>query len=196
MKKILILSVLLSTIVITVTAYSRNVMKELDNSLIRLHIIAESDSDYDQRIKLAVRDEILKAVQDISAKDTERFVYTAQNAANNYLERSGLPYRAHAEYGKFSFPRKAYKNITLPAGEYYGVRVVLGSGSGRNWWCVMYPPLCVGGDGNVYADARAASKLKDSLHSDTYELITEKNEKTKIKFRVLEFINSVTAHTR
>lgn len=191
MKKILIPVLLLTAVIISVAAYTRDVMSDLDSSLIRLHIIAESNSVYDQNIKLAVRDEILDAVQNVSARDTERFTRTAEAAANSYLIQHGLPYSARAEYGKFSFPRKSYKNITLPAGEYYGVRVVLGSGSGRNWWCVMYPPLCVSDDGNVYADAKTTAELKDALRSDTYELITEKNEKTEIKFRILEFINSL-----
>ncbi|MGN0162934.1 MAG: stage II sporulation protein R [Candidatus Ornithomonoglobus sp.] len=191
MKKILIPVILLTAVIISVVTYTRDVMNDLDSSLIRLHIIAESDSEYDQRVKLAVRDEILQAVQNISARDTELFTCTAEAAANSYLSQCGLPYSARAEYGKFSFPRKSYKNITLPAGEYYGVRVVLGSGSGHNWWCVMYPPLCVSDDGDVYADEKTTVELKGALHSDTYELITEKSEKTEIKFRILEFINSL-----
>ncbi|MGM9935824.1 MAG: stage II sporulation protein R [Candidatus Ornithomonoglobus sp.] len=191
MRKILIPIILLTAVIISVVTYTRDVMNDLDSSLIRLHIIAESDSKYDQNVKLAVRDKILQSVQNISARDTELFTRTAEAAANSYLLQCGLPYSAHAEYGKFSFPRKSYKNITLPAGEYYGVRVVLGSGSGHNWWCVMYPPLCVSDDGNVYADEKTTSELKGALRSDTYELITEKNEKTEIKFRILEFINSL-----
>ncbi|MGN1115237.1 MAG: stage II sporulation protein R [Candidatus Ornithomonoglobus sp.] len=191
MKKIFIPLLLLTAVILSVAAYARDIMNDLDSSLIRLHIIAESDSEYDQRIKLAVRDEILQAVQNISARDTELFTRTAEAAANSCLSQYGLPYSARAEYGKFSFPRKSYKNITLPAGEYCGVRVILGSGGGHNWWCVMYPPLCVSDDGNVYADAKTYSELKGALHSDTYELITEKNEKTEIKFRILEFINSL-----
>ena len=191
MKKILLPVILLSAAVLSIVTYTHNVMEDLNKSIIRLHIIAESDSLYDQRIKLAVRDEILQAVKDISARDTVLFTHTAEDAANSCLMRYGLPYSAHAEYGKFSFPRKSYKNITLPAGEYYGIRVVLGSGSGHNWWCVMYPPLCVSDDGNVYADEKTTAQLKNTLHSDTYELITKKNEETEIRFRVLEFINSL-----
>ncbi len=191
MKKILIPVLLSAAVILSVTAYTRDVMNDLDGSLVRLHIIAESDSGYDRSVKLAVRDEVLKAVHDISARDTERFVRAAEAAANSYLARQGVPYGARAEYGKFSFPRKSYKNITLPAGEYYGVKVVLGSGSGHNWWCVMYPPLCVSDDGSVYADEKTTAELKGTLHRDTYELITGKNEKTEIKFRILEFINSL-----
>ncbi|MGN0181863.1 MAG: stage II sporulation protein R [Candidatus Ornithomonoglobus sp.] len=191
MKKIFIPLLLLTAVILSVVTYTRDVMNDLDSSLIRLHIIAESDSEYDQNVKLAVRDEILRSVRNISARDTELFTRTAEAAANSYLSQCGLPYGARAEYGKFSFPRKSYKNITLPAGEYCGVRVVLGSGGGHNWWCVMYPPLCVSDDGNVYADEKTSSELKGALRSDTYELITEKSEKTEIKFRILEFINSL-----
>lgn len=191
MRKIISAIIILSALVISVTAYSNSVMENLSESLIRLHVIAESDSDYDQSIKLAVRDEILKAAGGISADDTELFAKTAEAAANSYLIKNNIPYSAHAEYGVFRFPRKSYKNITLPEGEYNGVRVVLGSGRGHNWWCVMYPPLCVSGDGDVYADKKAEAQLQKALHSGTYDLITTNDETTKIKFRIIELINSL-----
>lgn len=188
MKRIIFAFILLSTFVSAVTAYSRNIMSELNSSLIRLHVIAESDSEYDQSIKLAVRDSILDAVKDISAKDTDKFTAAAQNAADTYLKKNNIPYSAHAEYGSLSFPRKSYGDITLPAGEYKGIRVTLGSGKGHNWWCIMYPPLCVSGN-DAHAGEQAKKELESSLDNGTYDLIS--SDKPEVRFRMVELINAL-----
>lgn len=118
----------------------------------RLHIIANSDSEYDQEIKLKVRDAILRLTEeDMSefknVKEAEK--YAAENlsrlieCANNVLEENGAEYTARGEIGVFEFPDRTYGDVTYPAGDYYALRIVLGNGSGKNWWCVMFPPLCV-----------------------------------------------------
>ena len=170
---------LLTLLVLAVCAYASDVRRDLEGSLIRLHIIAESDSDYDQSVKLAVRDAILNATKDIDKSDTDAFLSAAAAAANSYLTAHDVPYRAYAEYGEFDFPEKEYDGFTLPAGKYRGVRVILGSGSGHNWWCILYPPLCF--DGNKDA-------LRSGLNTDTYELISTKNSSREVKFRLLEIL--------
>lgn len=119
------------------------------DSVIRLHILANSDSDYDQRLKLLVRDEILAAncfedsnsIEDAKAK-TEDAAKRAVKAANACLEREGAPYRASYRFGTEVYPTREYENIRLPSGEYLSLRIVLGEGEGANWWCVAFPPLC------------------------------------------------------
>lgn len=185
MKKTVLL--LLALLSLSVYAYSKNITDELENSLLRLHIIAESNSEYDQSVKLAVRNSVLAAVKDISIKDEEIFRKTAEIAANDYLSENDIPYRAKALYGKFEFPRKKYKNITLPKGEYYGIKIILGNGGGENWWCVMYPPLCIADDGEAYIDSKSDSVLKNELNQSSYSYVTEK----KIKFRILEFFKEM-----
>ncbi len=187
MKKILPILIIMTLFISALTAYSKDVERSLRSSVIRLHILADSDNETDQAVKLSVRDEILKAVSDIPASDSERFTAAAQEAANAYLLANGIPYRARAEYGTFEFPRKSYGGITLPAGKYRGVRVILGSGGGHNWWCIMYPPLCVSQD-NAYAGRDAHKQLKNDMSSDTYEIITKKPV---IKFRIVELLGSV-----
>lgn len=120
-------------------------------NLIRLHVIANSDSPEDQAIKYAVRDALIKetAAQFSSAAGVEQ-VKTIINQnrdrfeaiANSRLEQTGVDYRARVEFGTFSFPTRSYYNTVLPAGEYEALRVVLGQGEGKNWWCVLFPPLC------------------------------------------------------
>lgn len=182
-----------------VTAYSDNVQNDLQDNLIRLHIIADSDSDADQAVKLKVRDAVLKSVGDrLSLGDREECkeeiinnLGKIEEIADDVLRENGFNYTAHAEYGKFPFPEKTYKSMTLPAGEYYGVRVVLGSGGGHNWWCVMYPPLCFKEGEEVTLSRESEKILRESLDSDTYEIITQKNNEVVVKFKVVEIVQEI-----
>lgn len=183
MKRIFFILTMLSVTMLALCVYTNTVSEDLQKGIIRLHILARSNSDKDQKTKLAVRDEILKSVSDTSIKDTAKFITLAEESANNYLAKNNIPYRAKAEFGTFDFPRKSYGNITLPAGKYKGVRVLLDEGKGENWWCVMYPPLCVTGKSE-----EAGEVLKQSLSDETYKVITEKPE---VKFKILELISSI-----
>ena len=189
MKKIFFILSMFTLLILLSFSYSNAVMQDFNRNIIRLHIIAQSNSDYDQKIKLDVRNEILKAVKDTDIKDTEKFLYLAEKAANSYLTKNNIAYSAKAVSGSFYFPEKTYNNITLPSGKYNGIRVILGTGNGENWWCIMYPPLCVTDSGEINADKNTALKLKSSLSPDTYELITDNSRKIKVKFKTVEFFN-------
>ncbi len=179
MKRIFLSASFLAVTVTAVLTYASGLQAELHNSLIRLHIIAHSDSEFDQSIKSAVRDAVLEATSGIDAADIEQFRVTAQDAANQYLKSRGIEYRAAAEYGEFKFPTKEYGTVSLPAGKYNGIRITLGSGNGHNWWCIMYPPLCVG-EGDTAKEA-----LRLAISDDAYETITKKPD---IRFRILELM--------
>ncbi len=183
MKRIFFILTMLSVTMLALCVYTNTVSEDLQGGIIRLHILARSNSDNDQKIKLEVRDEILKSVSDTPITDTAKFITLAEESANRYLLNKNIPYRAKAEFGTFDFPRKSYGNITLPAGKYKGVRVLLDEGKGENWWCVMYPPLCV-----TEKSEEATEVLKRSLSDETYKVITEKPE---VKFKILELISSV-----
>ncbi|MGE5508283.1 MAG: stage II sporulation protein R [Chitinophagales bacterium] len=120
-------------------------------NLIRLHIIANSDSLADQRVKLLVRDDLIKEAKAIflAAKDAGRArrqvlenVASFRRIAERRLRAEGFAYPVRVEYGVFPFPDRTYGDLTLPAGKYNAVRVILGEGKGHNWWCVLFPPLC------------------------------------------------------
>ncbi len=177
MKKYLFPLILIVMLIFALCAYASDVRRDLSESLVRLHVIAASDSDYDQNIKLAVRDAILSATQELDKNDPNGFAKAAEAAANEYLKSHSVPYLAHAEYGRFDFPEKEYQGFTLPAGEYNGVRVILGSGEGHNWWCILYPPMCFDGD---------AEELQRSLRPDTYDVIS--SPKREVRFRIAELL--------
>lgn len=171
----LAMSLLLSMSMVT---YSKETEKDFKDNIVRLHVIANSNSDDDQKVKLKVRDEILKSGTDCNYKEVADLV----------LKENGFSYNSHCETGEFYFPNKEYKDITLPAGEYRGLKVVLGDGKGENWWCVMYPPLCFSESIEGEMSDENLNTLKDSLDYETYEMITKKPQ---IKFKIVEIINTI-----
>ncbi|MCD8181270.1 MAG: stage II sporulation protein R [Firmicutes bacterium] len=182
-----------------IASYADGVQADLRDNLIRLHIIADSDSTEAQEVKLKVRDAVLKSVAGkLSSADGEECksdiinnLEEIENTANAVLAENGFEYKARAEYGKFEFPMKAYKSITLPAGEYYGVRVVLGSGGGHNWWCVMYPPLCFREGEEVSLSREGERILRENLDADTYDIITKKDNEVVVKFKIVEIVQEI-----
>lgn len=150
-KKKLFLLFLICSLLSFLCCYEAKAREVTDDSLLRFHIIANSDSPFDQQVKLALRDEIIDTVNAItasagSAEEAITAVNTRQEEirteANAFLKQCGVPYRAEIKIGKSVFPTKSYGDLTLPAGKYQALKIVLGEGKGKNWWCVLYPSLC------------------------------------------------------
>lgn len=144
----------------------------LREEFLRLHILAASDSEEDQRIKLAVRDHILSLGLFEEAESKEQTAKIAQSrlaaieaAAQDELLRQGSTDTARAELVRMYFTTRVYESITLPAGYYDAVRITIGEGAGRNWWCVLYPPLCI--------PAAEAEQPLDLLAPDEQEIVSE-----------------------
>ena len=136
---------------LTAPMLPRGAAAEGAEGVFRLHIIANSDSEDDQRIKLEVRDRVLMTMQSLggckSARDTESKLMqngkTMLEAAENVLAENGTDYGAQLVVGEFDFPDRVYGDKVYPRGRYRALRIVLGEGKGHNWWCVMFPPLCI-----------------------------------------------------
>ena len=127
---------------------------ELADSVIRFHVIANSDSAQDQALKLAVRDRVLEEAQAVypsnatleSARSAlESSLTQLADAGRQVVEEQGYDYPVSAQLTQCWFPTKEYDGFALPAGNYTALRVVIGEGEGQNWWCVAFPPLCLGG---------------------------------------------------
>ena len=121
------------------------------DGLIRFHVLANSDSDQDQLLKHAVRDDVIAALQPIlagaataeeAAAAIERHTAILVASPRDVVRAHGQLYAVRTEFGRFDFPARRYGNWLLPAGEYTAFRVVIGEGQGRNWWCVLFPKLC------------------------------------------------------
>ncbi len=189
---------LLITLIFTfASAYAKNVHRDLSDSLLRLHIIADSDSEYDQNLKFAVRDRIINnfaeifsecADADIALSKADESLDAIRDTAADELQRRGFDGNISVETGMFSFPTKVYGEIRLPAGRYKAVRVKIGKAEGHNWWCVMYPPLCFT-NGTLKLSESSRRKLKSSLSDADYKLITESengNLPVKLRFKLVE----------
>lgn len=124
----------------------------LENSVLRLHVIANSNSPEDQNLKLAVKDEIVALLQQefIGLEDAssarqlaEQDIPVLEAAARAKITALGYDYPVQVTVGEYDFPDKSYGNLVFPAGKYQAVRVIIGEGQGKNWWCVLFPPLCL-----------------------------------------------------
>lgn len=153
------------------------------DSVIRLHILANSSSAEDISIKYAVRDAVLAAdcfegaADIIEAKGSiEEAAKKAVNAANAYLKKKGVPYRATYRWGHEDYPTREYEGLRLPSGDYLSLRIVLGEGDGENWWCVLFPPMCLGA-------------AKDSLDIKGKEVFDTKDKKYSFRFKLLEWFS-------
>ena len=132
-------------------AWSLHRQDNLQEKMIRLHVIANSDSDADQTLKLCVRDAVLCRAEEILRQSADMTEARARlrdslsdigDAAAQELAAQGSGYSVSVALEDTEFPCKTYDGFALPAGEYLALRVVIGAGEGRNWWCVVYPPLC------------------------------------------------------
>ena len=115
----------------------------LADKLVRLHVLANSDSEEDQNLKLAVRDAVLGCAEGACEID-DTLLYKIQQAAQRTVAELGYHYPVAVSRGETWFDTRYYDTFSLPAGYYDAVRVVIGEGAGKNWWCVIYPPLCAG----------------------------------------------------
>lgn len=178
--------------------------KSYKNKLIRFHTIANSDSDEDQELKLKVRDEVIKYLKpklDKSSSITESERIIKQEYSNlekiskNVILKNGYNYDVKIGIDYSNFPTKQYSNIVLPAGKYKALKIIIGEGKGKNWWCVMFPPLCFVDEESGVIDKKTDKKLKEVLTKEEYELITQKNQsevgKVKMKFKIVEIIEKI-----
>ncbi len=203
MKKLTYALILGFFVAIIAGIYSDSVQADLSDNLVRLHVIANSDTSEDQSIKYQVRDRItqemaktLSSAQTLS--DGERIARENLDAieaiANQELEKLGAPYRAKAVYGTFSFPTKVYDSITLPPGDYHAVRIILGEGAGQNWWCVLFPPLCFTDNAMGNMPDAQQELLTASLDRETYDVITNYNPDhmdVEVKFKIVELFQTL-----
>ena len=167
--------------------------EKIYDSVLRLHVLANSDSEEDQRIKLLVRDEVAaltasltEGCEDIdsAAATVEANLEKIRLCAEEKLRSLGCELPVRVEFGREDYPTKSYESICFPAGEYRSLRVMIGAAEGQNWWCVLFPQLCLGA-----ASAKAAENafISVGFTPEQYKIITETDEvQYKIRFKILE----------
>lgn len=197
-KIFLIIVLFFNFLFFTLCSYSYSVSKNIDSSVFRLHIVANSDSDEDQSLKLKVRDAILSYINGFSFNSKEELIdycnenkSLLQNIALSVIYENGFDYSASVEIGSFAFPTKTYGDVSLPAGIYDALQITLGNADGHNWWCVMFPPLCfVDVSSGVVPDS-SKDVLEEELSSEEYELVSSDETYYTFKFKIVEFLNNL-----
>ena len=181
-----------------------NVSESYKEKLIRFHVIANSDTEEDQELKLKVRDEIISYLQpklenSSSIEESEKIITSEydnlQSISRETILDNGYEYDVKVGIEYSNFPTKQYSNVILPAGEYKALKVVRGEGKGKNWWCVMFPPLCFVDEENGVIDKSTDEKLQSVLDEEEYNLITTKNKEegnvVKFKFKIVEVVKDM-----
>ncbi|MCL2083872.1 MAG: stage II sporulation protein R [Oscillospiraceae bacterium] len=177
-------------------AWASSAQSSLSDKLVRLHVVANSDAEHDQELKRRVRDGVLEAARpliaeaggaDAAALALENGLPYLQRAAREEIERLGYAYPVTAELAYEDFPTREYDGFSIPAGRYRALRVTIGQGAGRNWWCVVFPPLCDAAAAPPAARARAIADaaVKAGL-SDADALLIAEQDGIKLKFRCVE----------
>lgn len=195
---ILLIFLLFLYIFISAQGYVTAVSNDLSQAVFRLHVIANSDSDEDQALKLKVRDALLEYMNDIcvdcSTKEEAISLATEhksdfQKIAEETISSNGYDYTVKININNFYFPTKNYGDISLPAGFYDALRVEIGDAKGQNWWCVMFPSLCFIDVSSGVVDEEAKENLEENLEDESYSIISENdtNSEKKFKFKLIEF---------
>lgn len=178
-------------------SYAKSVSTDISDSVFRLHVLANSDSEEDQALKYKVRDNLINYMNSICTETTSKD--EAISIANNHLDNfkkiaedtisaNGYNYTVQVQVGNFEFPTKTYGDISLPAGNYDALRVNIGEAKGQNWWCVMFPPLCFIDVSSGVVPDNSKEVLKNSMNEEDFALVSESDESSEIsfKFKILE----------
>ncbi len=164
--------------------------RDIESKLLRFHILAHSDSDEDQQLKLHVRDAILQYSDrwfaDCQSKEeavaaARSHLAEIRSKAQETVRKAGYDYPVEAYVTNMSFDTRVYEDFTLPAGHYDAVRIVIGSGQGHNWWCVLYPAVCV---------PSAEKKIGSALTKNETDLVTHHDQYI-VSFRLIEWLNDI-----
>ena len=171
--------------------------QQLSDKVLRLHVLANSDSEADQALKRKVRDSVLETASAILADCPDRetaeqrlsaALPEIEDAARARIAAEGGKQTVTAELRPTVFPTREYEDFTLPAGEYLALRVVLGEGEGHNWWCVVFPPLCAETTSSLSQTAMAAGLTEEEV-----ALITE-SDGYQLKFKAVELWEKLMAY--
>lgn len=171
-------------------SWSLQAQRELADKVVRLHILANSDSEVDQALKLRVRDAVLTRAEELLVPSDGR--KEAEMALRDHLPElttlaqttiaaEGYDYSVRTELANTVFPTREYENFSLPAGSYLALRVVIGDGAGKNWWCVVFPPLCAQSTTDIAQTAMAAG-----LSNADVRLMEESDSRYLLKFKSIE----------
>ena len=177
----------------------QRVQQGISKEVLRLHVVANSDSKEDQELKMKVKDTVVAylrgtmsdagSVEEARAQ-IEKHLPEIEAIAKEKMQSEGYDYEAEAELGESYFPIKEYGDLTFPAGNYEALRVNLGKSAGKNWWCVMYPSLCFVDSTYQIVPETSKEKLKNNLTEEEYNSLLDGGDEVHFSFRIIEWIGN------
>lgn len=183
-------------------SYSHTMFNNISDNFVRLHIIANSDSTSDQILKYKIRDKVIEYMtpffSGITTKNEALEVLKAHtndiiNISYNIANSNGYFYPIHVSVGNYYFSTREYDTITLPEGYYDSLKIEIGDAKGQNWWCVMFPSLCLIDSGNQDFQYKSSELLQENLSTEEYSIISNdaKTIDLKIKFKLIELFENI-----
>ena len=200
MKKFTVIFFIAALILSAAFEYGLVQGETISESVLRLHIPANSNSVEDQAIKLKIRDKVLEKyssfLKDAQKREDAEVVLSEnlkeiEKDVNLWLCQEGVNYNAKVYLAYSDFPVKDYGGIRLPAGTYRALKIVLGSGKGENWWCIMFPPLCFVEGSIKELDEKEYELLKKELGKTAFEVVTKDGKNVILKFKIIEIVNKL-----
>lgn len=189
--KISICVSMIVAIIFSICSFAKT-SQEIRSDVLRLHVIANSDSSVDQNLKIRLRDFLLEEGKSIfdgsvnvenAVEKIEPQIPALEKSAKEFIKASGFDYDVKISLSREYFTTRTYETVTLPAGRYLALRVVIGTGEGHNWWCVMFPPMCV-----PAADKK--DEIENIFTEDEIKLV-ESSPKYEIRFKVVEICEEI-----
>lgn len=198
-NKLLIICLAILTVAMCMTFLPIHGESEIYDSVVRLHVLASSDSTEDQTLKLRVRDRILEytaeTLRDCGSRDEAQARLGAllpeiESICREQIKADGYDYDVSVKLDKEYYPTRQYDSCSFPEGSYLSLRVIIGEGEGQNWWCCLFPPLCLSGAKNTQKNEDAFISV--GLTDDQYKIITQTDApKYKVRFKLLEIIQGL-----
>lgn len=202
MKKLLAFGVSLVSIFVFLGLMPVHGEADIYENVIRLHVVANSDSEEDQVLKLKVRDSVLSVVSDMCEKNKCENVEEARAVVKEHIDEisaaaeeriaaEGYGYRVSVTLGEEKYPTRNYEELAFPGGKYISLQVKIGEGEGKNWWCVLFPPLCLSAASESSLSAEDAL-VNIGFSGEQYKIITQSDNVTyNVRFKILETLDGV-----
>ena len=199
-KRILITFFALCSVLLFLGSLPIHGESEVYDSVVRLHVLANSDSEEDQALKLKVRDALLEQTAPLLSSCTSREEACALleeneaelcRIAEEVIRTEGYDYSVTILFGEEEYPERTYDSVCFPSGSYTSLRVCIGDAEGQNWWCCLFPPLCLGNSTVSSEDAEDAF-LSVGLTPDQYKIITQTEKPVyRVRFKILELLQDL-----
>lgn len=179
-------------------SFSYSVSNDLEKNIFRLRVIANSDSKADQELKLEVRNNILEYLNQFDFSNKEETVLHLKNNKSDIekiisstITKNGFDYSYEYEISNSFYPEKKYHDITLPSGNYDGLQIKLGNGNGQNWWCILFPPMCLIDSSTCKINENSNEILSTDLSNETINIIQSEEFQYKFKFKIVDMLNNL-----